>query len=204
MKLPVDFYTNPDVVENARTLLGKILVTEFGGLRTSGRIIETEAYRAPEDQASHARNNRRTARTEVMFWEGGHAYVYLCYGIHHLFNVVTGPAGSAHAVLVRAVEPLEGIETMRLRRGKHLKNGATAIVGPGALSQALGLHTRLSGQNMLLSDSPVWIEDAPSVPDENILAGKRIGIDYAGAWAEVPWRFQAISAENTKNTQWKI
>jgi DNA-3-methyladenine glycosylase len=190
VKLSAEFYINPDVVTLARTLLGKILVTEFDGLRTSGYITETEAYRAPEDQASHARNNRRTARTEVMFWQGGHVYVYLCYGVHHLFNVVTGPADDAHAVLIRAIKPLEGADTMHLRRGRRPKNTSAAIVGPGIVSQALGLHTRLSGQYMPAPGSPVWVEDAPPVPDENILAGKRVGIAYAGAWADVPWRFQ--------------
>jgi DNA-3-methyladenine glycosylase len=116
-RLPADFYLRTDVVQIARELLGKVLVTAFDGHRTAARISETEAYRAPDDRASHAFGNRRTARTEVMFQPGGRAYIYLCYGIHHLFNVVTAPADVAHAVLVRAAEPLEGEAIMRERRG---------------------------------------------------------------------------------------
>ena len=195
-RLPLDFYTRTDVVQVARDLLGKVLVTEFDGRRTAGRITETEAYRAPDDRASHAWNNRRTARTEVMFREGGCAYVYLCYGIHHMFNVVTGAEGMAHAVLIRAAEPLEGLDVMMQRR--QLKStrssGSKPIValttGPGALSQALGLNTRWTGQSLLTPDSPVWIEDRdrPEFRHE-IKSGKRIGIDYAGECADWPWRF---------------
>ncbi|MCA0238809.1 MAG: DNA-3-methyladenine glycosylase [Bacteroidetes bacterium] len=188
--LPSSFYTRPDVVQIARELLGKVLVTELDGRRTSGIITETEAYRAPEDRASHAYNNRRTARTEVMFAEGGHAYVYLCYGIHHLFNVVTATQDTAHAVLIRALEPLEGVEWMLERRKMKNPNHPALTTGPGALAQALGLTTRWTGQNMLLPDSPVWIEDRGiEVAPSSIVAGKRIGVDYAGECAEWPWRF---------------
>ncbi|MBL7779797.1 MAG: DNA-3-methyladenine glycosylase [Saprospiraceae bacterium] len=186
----LSFYTRTDVVQIARELLGKVLVTAFDGRRTAGMITETEAYRAPDDRASHAYNNRRTARTEVMFAEGGHAYVYLCYGIHHLFNVVTGPRDTAHAVLIRAVEPLEGIEWMLERRRMKNPNHPGLTTGPGALAQALGITTQWTGQNMLLPDSPVWIEDRGiSIAESAIVAGKRIGVDYAGECAEWPWRF---------------
>ncbi len=188
--LPSSFYTRSDVVQIARELLGKVLVTELDGRRTSGIITETEAYRAPDDRASHAYNNRRTARTEVMFAEGGHAYVYLCYGIHHLFNVVTATQDTAHAVLIRALEPLEGVEWMLERRKMKNPNHPALTTGPGALAQALGLTTRWTGQNMLLPDSPVWIEDRGiEVAPSSIVAGKRIGVDYAGECAEWPWRF---------------
>ncbi len=188
--LPSSFYTRSDVVQIARELLGKVLVTELDGRRTSGIITETEAYRAPDDRASHAYNNRRTARTEVMFAEGGHAYVYLCYGIHHLFNVVTATQNTAHAVLIRALEPLEGVEWMLERRKMKNPNHSALTTGPGALAQALGLTTRWTGQNMLLPDSPVWIEDRGiEVAPSFIVAGKRIGVDYAGECAEWPWRF---------------
>lgn len=191
--LPPEFYVRTDVVQIARDLLGKILVTEFDGLRTAGRITETEAYRAPDDRASHAFGNRRTARTEVMFQEGGKAYIYLCYGIHHLFNVVTAPEGTAHAVLIRAVEPIEGLEVMLRRRGRTTfsKQQTTSLTtGPGALSQALGLTTKWTGQSFLAPDSPVWIEDRGDFILENeIVAGKRIGVDYAGECAKWPWRF---------------
>ena len=193
-RLSLEFYLRPDVVEVARDLLGKVLVTHFDGQLTAGVITETEAYRAPDDRACHAFGNRRTARTEVMFQEGGRAYIYLCYGIHHLFNVVTGPAEMAHAVLIRGVEPLEGLETMQMRR-KMNNTGkprpVTALTtGPGALSQALGLTTEWTGQRFFTPGTPVWIEDRGLQNDETeIAAGKRIGVDYAGACAEWPWRF---------------
>ena len=193
-RLPLDFYLRPNVVQIARDLLGKVLVTHFDGQLTAGIITETEAYRAPDDRACHAFGNRRTARTDVMFQEGGRAYIYLCYGIHHLFNVVTGPAEMAHAVLIRGVEPLEGLETMQMRR-KINNTGkprpVTALTtGPGALSQALGLTTEWTGQRFFTPGTPVWIEDRGLQNDEpEIAAGKRIGVDYAGACAEWPWRF---------------
>ncbi len=190
-RLPPKFYLRADVLEVSRTLLGKVLVTEIDGCRTAGRISEVEAYRAPDDRACHAYGNRRTARTEVMFQAGGRAYIYLCYGIHHLFNVVSGPEGMAHAVLIRAVEPLDGLEHMRRRRG--LAPGAAAptrlTTGPGALAQALGLHTRLSGHNLTEPGAAVWIEDRGlDVAPPDIAAGPRIGVDYAGECAAWPWR----------------
>lgn len=199
MRLLPSFYLRTDVVQIARDLLGKVLVTEFDGRRTAGIITETEAYRAPDDRASHAYNNRRTARTEVMFAEGGCAYVYLCYGIHHMFNVVTAPENMAHAVLIRAVEPLEGLEWMHERRAIKNKTSPALTTGPGALSQALGLSTRWTGQSLFLPDSPVWLEDRGiPVSDETIAAGKRIGIDYAGECAEWPWRFWLRSSRYFK------
>lgn len=199
-KLPLTFFLRTDVVQIARDLLGTVLVTEFEGQRTAGIITETEAYRAPDDRACHAFGNRRTARTEVMFGEGGQAYIYLCYGIHHLFNVVTAPEGVAHAVLIRAIEPLEGQDIMLERRrmlgGKSFqKTNPSALkpavtVGPGALSQALGLHTAYTGHSLLADDAQIWIEPAvKAVLPQDIMAGKRIGVDYAGECAEWPWRF---------------
>lgn len=185
----------------ARELLGKVLITEIDGHRTAGRITETEAYRAPDDRACHAFGNRRTARTEVMFQEGGRAYVYLCYGIHHLFNVVTAPEDAAHAVLIRAVEPIEGQEIMVVRRNKlqvtsnklqvaSNKLQVSLTTGPGALSQALGLTTGLTGQSLMSPNSPVWIEDdGMPVSENNIAAGPRIGVDFAGECAAWHWRF---------------
>lgn len=188
-RLTSDFYTRTDVVQVARELLGKVLVTQFDGIRTAGIIAEVEAYRAPDDRACHAWNNRRTNRTEVMFREGGTAYIYLCYGIHHLFNVVTGPADTAHAVLVRALEPLVGMEVMMKRR-QILKPGPRITSGPGALSQALGLTTTWTGQSLLTSDTPVWIEDHEKIiPAAGIASGPRIGVDYAGECAAWEWRF---------------
>lgn len=196
-RLPLDFYTHTDVLQIARELLGKILVTNFGGQRTTGLITETEAYRAPDDRACHAFGNRRTARTEVMFHEGGRAYIYLCYGIHHLFNIVTAPEDTAHAVLIRAIEPIEGLEVMHRRRNVPIirsddpgKRTARLTTGPGAMSQALGLTTKWTGQSFFTADTPVWIEDRGiEILNDEIAAGKRIGVDYAAECAEWPWRF---------------
>ena len=156
-KLPAAFYDRPGVVPVARQLLGKILVTEFGGQRTSGRIVETEAYNGVGDRASHAWSGRRTRRTEVMYGVGGAAYVYLIYGIHHLFNVVTNKKDVPHAVLVRALDPLEGIPVMLERTGKGRqgeewpdgKPDYSLTRGPGNLSRALGLLTLHTGFSLL-------------------------------------------------------
>lgn len=185
-KLNSAFYEQQDVLKVARQLLGKLLVTEIEGVRTSGRIVETEAYAGVIDRASHAFNNRRTNRTEVMFGPGGVAYVYLCYGIHHLFNVVTNLAETPHAVLVRGLEPVEGIDTMMWRCGKQ-KLDTTLTAGPGSLSKALGITTALTGQS-LLGDT-VWIEDAPALPKSQIAAGTRVGVAYAMDDAYLPYRF---------------
>lgn len=176
-----------DVVQIARDLLGKIIYTETEAGISSGRIVETEAYKGAEDKASHAWNNRRTARTETMFMPGGHAYVYLCYGIHHLFNVVTAPEGIPHAVLIRGIEPLEGVDLMLRRRNlQKLKSGFT--YGPGTASQALGIHT--GWDRCSLSQGPVCLLDDGFVyPDEDIESAPRIGIDYAEEHALLPWRF---------------
>ncbi|MFN7118444.1 MAG: DNA-3-methyladenine glycosylase [Saprospiraceae bacterium] len=190
MRLAKEFYLRDDVVQIAQDLLGKLLITEIDGERTVGKIVETEAYRAPEDKASHAYNNRRTARTEVMFAEGGRAYVYLCYGIHHLFNVVTNVENVAHAVLIRAVEPVENVELMRLRRGMDLvKPNLTA--GPGALAQAMGISTFYSGIDLTSENSVIRIEDdGVIVGMEEIIASPRVGVAYAQEWAALPWRFR--------------
>lgn len=195
--LQLDFYTRPDVVQVAKDLLGKYLVTHFDGQLTAGKIVETEAYRAPNDRACHAFGNRRTARTEVMFATGGRAYVYLCYGIHHLFNVVTGPKDEAHAVLVRAVEPIENMEAMLSRRGmEHLGRRLTA--GPGALTQALGISTQHSGLSLLDPNSLIWLEDRGEVVLEtNIIASPRVGVGYAGDCAHWPWRFRVAYSQWT-------
>lgn len=187
MKLPLSFYDREDVVLVARELLGKVLVTNFDGQYTSGIIVETEAYAGPQDKASHAYGNRRTARTEIMFSEGGTAYVYLCYGIHHLFNVVTHKKDIPHAVLIRALEPLEGIEYMLARRNKeHLQPSLTA--GPGALSMAMGILTRHTGLSLLGNE--IWIEDKGiTVPKKDIIASTRVGVAYAKEDALLPYRF---------------
>jgi len=188
LKLPRDYYQSLDVVKLSQGLLGKFIVTEQNGLRTAGMIVETEAYRGAEDRASHAYNNRRTQRTETMFAQGGVAYVYLCYGMHHLFNVVTGPKDCPHAVLVRAIEPIEGIAFMLERRGmQQLHPRLTA--GPGSLSKALGITTALNGS--LLTSKSVWIEDRDiQLSKKDILTSPRVGIDYAKEHRDLPWRFR--------------
>jgi DNA-3-methyladenine glycosylase len=187
IKLPASFYDRPRVVTIARELLGKALVTEFAGRLTSGRIVEVEAYNGILDRASHAWSGRRTKRTEVMFGSGGTAYVYLIYGIHSLFNVVTGRKEVPHAVLIRALDPIEGIPVMLKRTGKT-KLDHTLTRGPGNLSKALGLHTSDTGTS-LLGDT-IWIGDDGHKPRRaDIVSGPRIGVDYAGEDAALPYRF---------------
>lgn len=186
-KLPKAFYHRKDVVKISRELLGKILVTNFDNILTAGRIVETEAYNGAADKASHAYNNRRTARTEVMFGEGGVAYVYLCYGIHHLFNVVTNFSETPHAVLIRAVEPLTGIEDMLIRTGKKILDN-TLTRGPGNVSKALGIFTKHTGTS-LLSDELFIADDGYLLKPSMIGATTRIGVDYAAEDALLPYRF---------------
>ena len=184
-KLPPSFYMDDDVVKLAKQLLGKVLVTQFDGMLSSGRIIETEAYQGVVDRASHAFGGRRTPRTEVMFGEGGRAYVYLCYGIHHLFNVVTNVEDTPHAVLIRAIEPLEGKDLMIARTGNDAwKN--TIGSGPGNVTKALGIFTGHTGMS-LQSDQLFIADDGFGV--ERILATPRIGVDYAGKDALLHYRF---------------
>lgn len=188
-RLPVSYYQSLDVTSLAQDLLGKYLCTRIDGLYCSGRIVETEAYRAPDDRACHAYNNRRTPRTEVMFTKGGVAYIYLCYGIHHLVNVVTGPADHAHAILIRALEPVDGVDVMSLRR--NMEPGDVRLTkGPGALSVALGLKTQHTGTSLHVASSEIWIEDRGVVLSvDEICTTTRIGVDYAGECAKRPWRF---------------
>jgi DNA-3-methyladenine glycosylase len=186
-KLDTGFYNRADVVKIAKELIGKILVTHFGEVVTSGRIVETEAYAGAIDRASHAYGNRRTNRTEVMFQSGGLAYVYLCYGIHHLFNVVINQKDIPHAILIRGIEPLQGVHTMLERTGKHVAD-FTLTKGPGNVSKALGInttHTWLS----LLGDEIYIATDDFVVAKKDIIATPRIGVDYAGEDAKLPYRF---------------
>ena len=189
-KLSADFYQRDDVLLISRELLGKVLCTNFHNKLTSGIIVETEAYGGITDKASHAYEGRQTKRTEIMYTKGGTAYVYLCYGIHHLFNVVTNVEGVPHAVLIRAVQPLDGIDIMLSRRNlKNISNRLTA--GPGILSQAMGISVHISGQSLL--DKQMWIENRENnnpLKDFNIISSPRVGVQYAGKDASNPWRFQ--------------
>ena len=185
-KLPREFYTRPNVVTVARDLLGKLLVVpEKDGRRVSGVIVETEAYRGPMDRAAHSYGGRRTKRTETMYGLGGTAYVFFVYGMYNQFNVVTNVEDAPHAVLIRALEPREGIELMRERRQGQPDHNLTN--GPGKLCIALGIDRRLDAAD-LLGDS-VWLEDAEKIPRSRIMSGPRIGIDYAEEWVNKPWRF---------------
>jgi DNA-3-methyladenine glycosylase len=186
-KLDNSFYNRPSVVTIARELLGKILVTEFDRKRTSGRIVETEAYNGEIDRASHAWSGRRTRRTEVMYGGGGFAYVYLIYGIHQMFNVVTNAKEVPHAVLVRALDPLEGIPEMLRRTGKPTLDN-TLTKGPGNLTKAMGLRTSHTGISLLGKE--IYIGDDGYRPRRSeVVAGPRIGVDYAGEDAALPYRF---------------
>lgn len=183
--LPLSFYRQEDVLEVSRQLLGKYLCTKMDGQLTGGMIIETEAYRGPEDRASHAFGMRRTKRNEMMYAKGGVCYIYLCYGLHSLFNIVTNQDEIPHAVLIRAIQPEIGIETMMKRRKKS-KIDKTLTNGPGSLSQALGLSLNHNG--ISLKGPQIWVEDRGVKPSQ-IITSPRIGIDYAGEDAFLPWRF---------------
>jgi DNA-3-methyladenine glycosylase len=186
-KLPKDFFISDQVTEIARQLLGKYLFTKFDNQVSSVIITETEAYAGITDRASHAYDGRRTARTEVMFAEGGVAYVYLCYGIHSLFNIVTSTQGNPHAVLIRGVVPETGNEMMLQRIGKTTLSAGVGV-GPGKVSKLLGLQVAHTG--MSVCGNKIWLEDRGIQPaDDEIFCGKRIGVDYAGADAELPYRF---------------
>jgi len=185
-KLSRAFYTRSNVLQVTRELLGNVLVVKAAdGSRVSGLIVEAEAYRGPKDRASHAYGGRRTNRTETMYAVGGTAYVYFVYGMYYQFNVVTNVEDIPHAILIRALEPVEGIETMRRRRHQHPDHNLTN--GPGKFCIALGIDRKLDRADLL--GDRVWIEDGAKVPTRNIASGPRIGIDYAEEWVDKPWRF---------------
>lgn len=187
-KLPKGFYLQDDVVRLSKQLLGKVLFTKDGKLITAGIITETEAYAGIIDKASHAYGGRRTSRTETMYAEGGVSYVYLCYGMYSLFNVVTNQKDIPHAVLVRAIKPIEGIKKILERRNSEkLKKGLTT--GPGKVSMALAINFR-NHNAQDLAGNKIWIEDRGiTIPERLINKGPRIGVDYAGEDAKLPYRF---------------
>lgn len=186
-KLPLSYYLNQDVLFLAKDLLGKVLFTEINGDITAGIIVETEAYFGVVDKASHAYGGRRTERTETLYSQGGVSYVYLCYGIHHLFNVVTSVDGEPHAVLVRAVEPLVGQEIMELRRNMPAEKAAISS-GPGSAAKALGIDRSFNKKD--LTENEIWVEDhGIRYTSEDIIEGPRIGVAYAQEDALLPWRF---------------
>ncbi|MEI9809590.1 MAG: DNA-3-methyladenine glycosylase [Bacteroidota bacterium] len=186
-KLAFSFYQRKNVLQIARELLGKVIITKWDRIITSARIVETEAYAGVMDKASHAYGARRTNRNDIMYGQGGFAYVYLCYGIHHLFNVVTNIDGVPHAILIRAGEPIKGIEEMLKRTGKR-KADNTLTRGPGNLSKALGIYTMHSCTS-LLDKSLFLADDGFRYTKKEISASPRIGVDYAGNDALLPYRF---------------
>ena len=186
-KLTPTYYQNPDVEFMAKDLLGKILYTNKNGELTAGIITETEAYFGIDDKASDAKGNRRTARTEIMYGPGGSAYVYLCYGIHYLLNIVVSGSDDAKCVLIRAVEPFSGSEIIEQRRKMSVQKTSVSS-GPGSLSKALGIDSSLNGKE--LSGDEIWIEDIGNrYASDEIAAVPRVGVDYAKEHALLPLRF---------------
>jgi DNA-3-methyladenine glycosylase len=186
-RLPRSYFLNEDVVGLARDLLGKSLFVNTEDMLTGGIIVETEAYRGPEDVGAHSYNHRRTARNEIMYTDGGVVYMYICYGIHDMLNIVTGPEGTAHAILIRAIEPAVGLEIMRERR-KVRNEDSRLCRGPGALAKALALKKVHNGSS--LEGNEIWIEDHGLVfGDSEVVAGPRIGLNIAEPYKSIPWRF---------------
>ena len=185
-KLPRKFYLSEDTLGLARQVLGKLLVVpDERGTRVSGMIVETEAYLGLADKGAHSYGGRRTARNEVTYGLGGYAYVFFVYGMYYQLNFVTGPAEHPHVILVRAVEPIEGIDVMRSRRGEMKDKNLTS--GPGKLCIAFGIDRSLNGAD--LTGDRIWVEERRSFSNDQVSVGKRIGIDYAVEYAEMPWRF---------------
>jgi DNA-3-methyladenine glycosylase len=177
-----------DTIIVSKDLLGKILVHESSQGPTAGRVVETEAYRGPEDQAAHSSGGRRTARNEVMFGQKGRAYVYFIYGLYYCFNVTAGNVlGKPEAVLIRALEPVAGQNIMAQRRSLTKAKVVNLTNGPSKLCMAMGV-SKLQN-NMDLTAPPLYIKDAPPVPEEDIVETTRIGVDYAGVWKNKSWRF---------------
>lgn len=188
--IPLSFYQKEDVIQIGKELLGKKLITvDSKNQLTSGIIVETESYKGAEDRACHAYQNRRTPRTEPMFHNGGISYVYLCYGIHYLFNVVTHKIDTPHAVLIRAIEPVDGIDWMLQRRNKK-RVDRSLTAGPGALTQALGIDLSFNKKSLLSSE--IWIEEGTFIREENIIATPRVGVSYAKEDALLPYRFRIL------------
>lgn len=186
-KIPLSFYSRKNVVQIAHELLGKIVVTNFESVITSGRIVETEAYIAITDKASHSFGGRRTARNEHMYSPPGTAYIYVCYGMHQMLNVVTNNEGIPDAVLIRAVEPIDGIETMARRIGKNFLD-ISITRGPGNLGKALGINKQHSGFS-LLANEIYLMDDGFPVAKNEIGISRRTGVQSAGDDGLLPYRF---------------
>jgi DNA-3-methyladenine glycosylase len=187
MKLPESYYHNPDAVALSRDLVGKYLFTCIDGELTGGYIVETEAYTGLNDKAAHSYGGKVTPRTKTMYMQGGVSYVYLCYGIHEMFNIVVAEEGQPHAILIRAVQPTEGLDIMMRRRNLDTPK-PNITKGPGSVAKALGISRKINA--MSLQSDVIWVEDRGlTFPDEELAAGPRIGVDYAGEDALLPYRF---------------
>jgi DNA-3-methyladenine glycosylase len=187
MKLPADYYHNSDVVALSKDLIGKHIFTCIDGLKTGGYIVETEAYKGAVDKASHAYGNKQTPRTQTMFMQGGIAYVYLCYGIHEMFNIVTSVEGQPHAILIRAIQPTEGLNIM-LQRRNMLAAKPNITSGPGSVAKALGISRKINAFSLQGDD--IWLENnGLTFTNESIAAVPRVGVSYAGEDALLPYRF---------------
>jgi DNA-3-methyladenine glycosylase len=187
MKLPESYYHKEDAVALSRDLIGKYLFTCINGELTGGYIVETEAYMGITDKAAHSYGGRVTPRTQTMYMKGGVSYVYLCYGIHEMFNIVVADEGQPHAILIRAIQPTDGLDIIMGRRNMDtLKSNITK--GPGSVAKALGISRQINA--MSLQSNTIWVEDRGLVfPDADVAAGPRVGVDYAGDDALLPYRF---------------
>lgn len=197
-KLQRKFFTRTDTLRVARDLLGKLLVVPTDdGRRVSGMIVETEAYLGEIDKAAHSYGGRRTARNEITYAQGGHVYVFFVYGMYYQLNLVTGLADHPHVVLIRGVEPVEGIEVMRERRGEMKDKNLTS--GPGKLCIAFGITRELNGEDLM--GDRIWVEDHRDLKKSEIASGPRVGIDYAGEFVDMPWRFWLKGNEFVSKTR---
>lgn len=196
-RLSEEFFLRSNTVRVAQDLLGKLLVVPVAdGRRVSGMIVETESYMGIEDKAAHSYGGRRTARNEITYAEGGHVYVFFVYGMYYQLNLVTGPAEQAHVVLIRGLEPVEGIEIMRDRRGAMSDKNLTS--GPGKLTIALGIDRSYNGEH--LSGDRIWVEEYENIMKSQISSGPRVGIDYAEEFVEMPWRFWVSGSQYVSKT----
>lgn len=196
MKLGLEFYQRPDVLQIARELLGKHLYTNLNGVVTAGRVVETEAYRHEGDNSMTMHLQRKRQQASALYVPGGHAYIYTVYDRHALFNIATHDAAHPDTVLIRAIEPLVGVDEMLRRRGLGVP-ARSLTAGPGVLTQALGITPALSGT--ALDGNVLWFEDhGEAVADADVLATARVGLAYAGAEAaELPWRFRVRGSKWT-------
>ncbi|MEJ7627532.1 MAG: DNA-3-methyladenine glycosylase [Ferruginibacter sp.] len=187
-RIPLSFFSRTDVVSIAKELLGKIVYTNIGGAITSGRVVETEAYVAHTDKASHSFGGRRTPKNEHMYETAGTTYVYICYGMHQMLNIVTNDKDIPDAILIRAIDPVEGIDIMLQRTGKPALD-ATLTRGPGNVGKALGISKKHSGLLLEGEEVVIYSDEYSDIHENKIGSSKRIGVESAGADGLLPYRF---------------